>query len=294
MFLTTVLQGAELNWGLSFMQGKRPTMEDEHVHIVDSKEECGFFGVYDGHGGVEAAKYAKKHLHEIFSNAKGSIQERMYEAFLKTDEKLLQCSDIIAGTTAVVAFIEKDWLHIGWAGDSRAVFARDGKIIFASQDHKPDDPEEKKRIERAGGFVKKWGVWRVYPGGLAVARALGDKDLKQQLPGGIIAKPSVVSIPLKTTQNSFLILACDGLWDVVTNVEAVKVVDEILYNENRKKSFPFAIKLLKQLFRSTKDIEKFMAFCNAPYISNAAQELRDLAYSRGSTDNISVLVVRLD
>ena len=75
-----------------------------------------------------------------------------------------------SGCTAVVALLRKDELVVANAGDSRCVLCRDGKAIDLSIDHKPEDDEERRRIEGAGGKVTADG--RVN-GGLNLSRALG-------------------------------------------------------------------------------------------------------------------------
>lgn len=75
--------------------------------------------------------------------------------------------------------------------------------------HKPHTESEKKRIEDAGGVVVWYGAWRVN-GVLSVARAIGDKKLKEW----VIGDPDVAEFDLDGTEE-YLILACDGLWDVM-------------------------------------------------------------------------------
>jgi protein phosphatase 1L len=135
-------------------------------------------------------------------------------------------------------------------GDSRAVVSKGGKAIAVSRDHKPDQTDERQRIEEAGGFVMWAGTWRV-GGVLAVSRAFGDKLLKQYVVADPEIKEEVVDGSLE-----FLILASDGLWDVVSNDEAVAMVKPI------------------------EDPEQ------------AAKRLLQEASQRGSADNITVVIVR--
>mmetsp|Transcript_19510 Transcript_19510/g.42153 ORF Transcript_19510/g.42153 Transcript_19510/m.42153 type:complete len:187 (-) Transcript_19510:85-645(-) len=109
------------------------------------------------------------------------------------------------------------------AGDSHGVLCRSGRAVALTTDHKPNDPDEKNRIVQAGGFVI---VGRVN-GELAVSRALGDWAFKRT-PGRehVSAIPDVKVDPI-TEADEFVILACDGLWDVTTNQEAVNIVIEI-------------------------------------------------------------------
>ena len=118
--------------------------------------------------------------------------------------------------------------------------------------------KEKKRIEEAGGYVSLNGVWRVQ-GVLATSRALGDYPLKDQKV--VVCEPDVLSFQLDKTIPEFAILASDGLWDTHSNDEAVNNVDASL-----KKS---------------------------DSVLNAAKNLARDAFDKGSTDNVSVLVINL-
>ncbi|KAF2599002.1 hypothetical protein F2Q68_00012313 [Brassica cretica] len=111
-------------------------------------------------------------------------------------------------------------------------------VAFAvSRDHKPDQSDERERIENAGGFVMWAGTWRV-GGVLAVSRSFGDRLLKQY----VIADPEIQEEKIDDSLE-FLILASDGLWDVFSNEEAVAVVKEVEEpEESTKKLVGEAIK----------------------------------------------------
>ena len=98
-------------------------------------------------------------------------------------------------------------------GDSRAALVfRDGSARPLSRDHKPDLPAERARVEATGGQVVFAGCWRVQ-GDLAVSRAFGDCHLKRW---GVIAAPELVTYVLDTNLHRWLVLASDGLWDVMS------------------------------------------------------------------------------
>ena len=109
-------------------------------------------------------------------------------------------------------------LFIANAGDSRAVLCRGGTAVALSDDHKPGQPTERQRIIAAGGFLSDWGGICRVNGNLSLSRAIGDlkykmnEDLhrKDQI---VTAEPEVRSITL-TEEDAFLVLACDGIWDV--------------------------------------------------------------------------------
>ena len=129
-----------------------------------------------------------------------------------------------AGCTAVCALVRDGVLVVANAGDSRCVLSRQGRAVAMTEDHKPMDPIEYDRIVKAGGFVADGRV----NGSLNLSRALGDLEYKQtkELPAEaqmVTAHPEVRSEKL-VEGDEFLILACDGIWDVLTNQEAVDFV----------------------------------------------------------------------
>lgn len=221
-----------------------------------SGTSVGLFGVFDGHGGPNAASYVKSTLFESFlTNPKYStdIQTALVESFMKTDRDYL-LNDSGAnrddGCTAVTAVLVGQKLIVANVGDSRAVLSRGGKAYPLSVDHKPNRQDERNRIEKAGGVVVWAGTWRV-GGVLAVSRAFGDRLLKKY----VVATPDLQEESL-TTEDEMAILASDGLWDVISNQDAITLIKDI------------------------KDAE------------TAAKKLTEEAYSRGSNDNISCIVIR--
>jgi protein phosphatase 1L len=279
----------ELVWGLSARQGDRPTMEDAHVNEVAFQGVSGraFFGVYDGHGGAKAAEIAAKKLHTYLpvhcdKDSKNCMDEALEKAFLSTDSLIMKKTD--SGTCAAVAYIDKDDLCIAWVGDSRVVLGRNGQVIYATEDHKPNKASERERITKAGGFVvTMYGAPRVN-GGLAVARALGDRCVKQD--PGVIASPSIHHE--KIQKGDIVIIACDGIWDVLTNQQAITIVDDALQESNSAlvKKYP-----AQPLLRKVNSKDPYVEEAGDEHLLLAARTLRDTAYQKGSSDNLSVLIV---
>ena len=215
----------KIPWGVSVRQGARPTMEDQHS--VKNFDDLYFFGIYDGHGGANAAEFVEKHLCENFFKAEGeAIGSKLTNAFLRTDEDFLTRPEFesdCSGTTAVVAVVDAhtNKLFIANTGDSRAIVVRKGKVLLATKDHKPGEESERKRIEDAGGYVSFWNCPRVC-GRLAVSRAIGDRDLKNF----VIPNPDIYEESLN--EGDVLVLACDGVWDVMANEETAAFVHEKL------------------------------------------------------------------
>ena len=146
-----------------------------------------------------------------------------------------------SGTTAVVVVVTPKWIVCANAGDSRSVASKNGNKAFPlSYDHKPDDEEEERRVREAGGHVAGGRV----EGDLAVSRGLGDFRYKSEptvlagndLKAGLVppGEQKVSPVPDIITQNrdpeqeEFVIVACDGIWDVMSNFEGVKAVGDIL------------------------------------------------------------------
>lgn len=134
-----------------------------------------------------------------------------------------------SGCTAVVALLRDRELVVANAGDSRCVLCHEGKAVDLSIDHKPEDEEEKQRIEAAGGKVT--GDGRVN-GGLNLSRAIGDHSYKQNadLPPEeqmITALPDIQSRTIDD-EDEFLVLACDGIWNFMSSQEVVDFIRERL------------------------------------------------------------------
>ncbi|XP_058055913.1 probable protein phosphatase CG10417 isoform X2 [Anopheles bellator] len=132
-----------------------------------------------------------------------------------------------SGCTAVVALLHEKDLYVANAGDSRCVVCRNGKALEMSFDHKPEDTIEFKRIEKAGGRVTLDG--RVN-GGLNLSRAIGDHGYKMNgfLPPEeqmISALPDIQKITIGS-EDDFMVLACDGIWNFMTSDEVVQFVQE--------------------------------------------------------------------
>ncbi|KAH6762704.1 protein phosphatase 2CA [Perilla frutescens var. hirtella] len=275
-------------FGVTSVCGRRRDMEDA---VAIRPSFCGrdsdvpgglhFFGVFDGHGCSHVARRCKERMHEIvrdeYEHGGSSWEDTMARSFMKMDEEVAECSSGRAststcrcemqtpqcdsvGSTAVVAVVSPDKIVVSNCGDSRAVLCRNGVAIPLSVDHKPDRPDELRRIEEAGGRVIYWDGARVL-GVLAMSRAIGDSYLKPY----VIPEPEV-TVRERTAEDECLILASDGLWDVVSDQTACGVARMCL--ESRKAAAYEAC-------------------------SDASILLTRLALARRSTDNVSVVVVDL-
>lgn len=215
----------ELTAGFYARQGSKPYMED--VVTMLPQEKCGpFFGMYDGHCGAAVAEYAGKHLHTIFNdlvvnNPHDTIEKHFSNSFTLIDKRLAELNIIEPGSSALVAFVQKDKLHCAWAGDTRAILIHDGKVIFATEDHKPDS--EKERIIKAGGWVNGG---RVYPDGFGMSRAFGDLKYEAKKRKVVIVDPETKTVSIKP--GSTLVMATDGYWDDISQEAAREKVTSYL------------------------------------------------------------------
>jgi serine/threonine protein phosphatase PrpC len=142
---------------------------------------------------------------------------------------------VLAGCTAIVALlVGEKYMLVANAGDSRGVLCRKGVAVALSEDHKPSQEREIRRIKNAGGFVNMVG--RVN-GNLNLSRSLGDLKYKQvkHLPPEeqmITAEPDIELFEIHPEEDEFFILACDGIWDVLTNQEACDFVRQKVFEEH--------------------------------------------------------------
>ncbi|XP_059660886.1 probable protein phosphatase 2C 25 [Cornus florida] len=246
-------------------RGRREAMEDRYSAALDLQGDPkqAFFGVFDGHGGAKAAVFAAENLNknildELEQRDEGEVEEAIKNGYLKTDTEFLK-EDVRGGSCCVTALIRKGNLVVSNAGDCRAVMSRGGVAEALTSDHRPSREDEKDRIETTGGYVDCCrGVWRIQ-GSLAVSRGIGDRHLKQW----VIAEPETKIFKIKP-DFEFLLLASDGLWDKVSNQEAVDIARPLCLGTDK------------------------------PEPLSACKMLADLSVSRGSFDDISVMLIQLE
>lgn len=210
------------------MQGWRNTMEDAHTIELELTEGVSLFAVFDGHGGIETAKYAAAHLasHVTATKAfhKKDYVQALKEAYRTLDYDICSKQDDGhrgSGSTAVTCIITPTHVYTANVGDSRAILCQFNKkqAYELSTDHKPTLESEKRRVEYNGGFIQNDRV----SGVLAMTRALGDVNFKR----GRLREPErqvvtcipEVTIHELTHDDDAIILACDGIWDCIRSQE---------------------------------------------------------------------------
>jgi serine/threonine protein phosphatase PrpC len=283
--------------GYCDIQGRRRVIEDFHsIHLLPSWQ---FYGIFDGHLGNLASKYAASSLGEELSNRLGDIDElsrinpqwkervekevsdtfeRIHNQFLKAVSLAPYGPTDKSGTTATALIWTPETVIIASLGDSRAVmpcWRNEGAELSAIQltsDHVASDLKERELIESNGGRILSVnGIDRV-EGKLVVTRSIGDFNLSS-----ISQKPDVLSLRRDEIMAMcgnppddslcFVILASDGLWDVLTNIEAVDMVVEVLAHTSWRENGG---------------------------LQEAAEKLTLEAFVRGSSDNIGVCVVAIE
>ncbi|XP_075106124.1 putative protein phosphatase 2C 47 isoform X2 [Nicotiana tabacum] len=201
--------------------------------------------VFDGHGGVDAASFTQKNLLKFIVNDShfpSMVKKAVRNAFAKADNALADTKslDSTSGTTALVALILGRTMLIANAGDSRAVLGKRGRAIELSKDHKPNATSEKLRIEKLGGTIFDGYL----NGQLSVARALGDWHIKgaKGSKGPLSSEPEFEEVVL-SEEDEFLIIGCDGLWDVMSSQYAVTIVrKELMLHNDPEKCSKFLVK----------------------------------------------------
>ncbi|KAF5790300.1 putative protein-serine/threonine phosphatase [Helianthus annuus] len=295
----TVCDNNEARFGVTTVCGRRRDMEDAVAVKPSFSSDFNFYGVYDGHGCSHVAMKCKDRMHEIVKDevetAGESVnwKDTMGVSFSRMDKEVTdwsegssisncrcelqtpQCDAV--GSTAVVATVTPDKIIVSNCGDSRAVLCRNGVAIPLSTDHKPDRPDELARIEAAGGRVIYWDGARVL-GVLAMSRAIGDNYLKPY----VIPEPEV-TVTDRTPEDECLILASDGLWDVVSNDVACSVARMCLTSQ----------KPPSHLRSAGNDVNIAGGESSDKACSDASMLLTKLALARQTSDNVSVVVVDL-
>jgi serine/threonine protein phosphatase PrpC len=222
--------------------------------------------VFDGHGGEAVAEHCARTMPEAIikqltaaTATKGSNDDVMVNslatAFAEVDGRAAHADHV--GSTACVVLIGDHHIWCANAGDSRAVLASGGRAIPLSRDHKPELAHERQRIEGSGGVIVHDGYCYRVQGVLNVSRGIGDRTLQPY----VTSLPEVACATRNPTDDRYVMVASDGLWDVFSSDEAILHMDGFLRDPNTR-------------------------------VEVALQLLVKEARRRGSTDNITAIVHR--
>ena len=196
-----------------------------------------------------------------------------------------------AESTSCVLYFRGEELWVACSGDSRAIMGRrsDGKVsaVELSIDHKPDLPDERRRIERAGGVISAAGpnglppsrVWVNGRVGLAMSRSIGDGEAKGH---GVIPDPEFKQLTLSPAPNlaadgdAFVVVASDGIWEFVSSQQACDVIDG---HTSARAACEALVKLAEQRWKEEEgsyrdDITCIVAFL--PFLEDRGDEQLEL------------------
>lgn len=276
------------------------------------QEDMMFCGIFDGHGpwGHHVAKRVRKSVpasllcnwQETLASTSLDLDFEMdvdrnlrrfdiwkqsyFKTYAAVDQELKHHPGIDSfrsGTTAVTIVKQGEHLVIANVGDSRAVLATtsdDGHLVplQLSIDFKPNLPQEAERIAESKGRVFSlhdepavYRIWRPNgeTPGLALSRALGDFCLKDF---GLISVPDVTQ-RIITSRDKFVILATDGVWDVISNQEAVQIVSS---TADREKSAKMLVEFAVGAWKHKKQgfaMDDISAICLFFHTSNQTKQV---------------------
>ena len=215
-------------YGTCSMQGWRITMEDKHLAIPNFFSNFSLFAIFDGHGSDETSKFCKENFAEILKQnsnlKKDKIKLALEESFLKLDNLLKSEKESkkyeISGCTANILLFNKKKYYIANIGDSRTILHKKNKeVISLSIDHKPELKSERRRIIKAGAFIKNGRVNNC----LNLTRSFGDLRFKKNFrlkarEQAICAFPDVFEGEFFGDEDFFL-MGCDGIFEEKSNRE---------------------------------------------------------------------------
>ena len=265
--------------------GLRPTNEDAEFFLLNldnndkSKKNINLLAIFDGHGGPLVSKYLSEKLPQYFFDKKIPDNQKPYST--KYHKYIVKLFDFmqekirneikeskIMGSTALITQIynyknSQKRIQVLNVGDCRAVLCNKYNIgVGLTKDHKPMALEEYERITKMGGKINQLPNDDPRIGGLSVSRSIGDVDGKPY----VSHQPEIFDYDIDP-KDKFLIVGCDGLWDVFDNQSAVYFVLNEMKNDYKYNIITNSLK------------------------NNIAMKLATEAIRRGSTDNISCMIL---
>mmetsp|Transcript_106859 Transcript_106859/g.319481 ORF Transcript_106859/g.319481 Transcript_106859/m.319481 type:complete len:350 (-) Transcript_106859:76-1125(-) len=236
-------QASAFRIGYACKKGLKPESPNQDDFCIFSVDGMSILGVFDGHGpyGHDIAHFAQMHLPRHFvqdPNFQNDPEKAMASAFPETHrhcaeaqvEGRFDCS--LSGATATLAMLRDGVLYLGHVGDCRAVLAREeGGELMSEEltvDHKPTQEAERRRIQAAGGQVKRlegdiphrvFLNGKMYPG-LAMTRSIGDT---LGTTAGVTSTPDVKALKVQSDWR-FMLICSDGIWEFIDTQEAIDIV----------------------------------------------------------------------
>lgn len=258
------------------VQGRRDANEDRHNIILninkfkENSNAINLLGIYDGHGGTYVSEFLEKNLPKYYchKNLEPPFSKKYHcELFENLQKKILDKEKgYVCGSTCLLNIMYKyknektneEEIHMNTVnlGDCRMVIVyTNGAFKQITTDHKPDDPKERERLEKMGGEIYKDSEGTIRIGDLSLSRAFGDGD---NLP--YISQTPDVHYNKITNKTKYVVMGCDGLWDVINN---------------------------KDLFKLLNEFKKLGS-------KNLAADLAQKALERNTSDNVSVIVIEME
>lgn len=262
----------ELKIYFTSVKGRRETNEDRHNIILNingndvDSNPINLFGIYDGHGGSWVSKYLEANIPNYYMNKKfiPPFNEEFHEKVFQLIQSQLLKNKLgySNGSTCLLNIMYKYedsiFMNVVNLGDSRmCIIDTNGISKSVTKDHKPDDTIEEIRLKKIGGEIYKDSEGIVRIGDLSLSRAFGDGDNSPY----ISQKPDVFLKKI-TPQTKYIVMACDGLWDIIESEDLGKIINKILKVSSKK--------------------------------NNLAVELAKFALDKGSRDNVSVIVIEVN
>lgn len=297
-----------IKYGYSILPGWRVTMEDSTccaTHLNDAICNS-FFGVFDGHAdNAVVSTYLSDNIVPEFlkqrenentnENNVKSIGSALINTCIELDKQLYNGTFMPSkecGSTAIMSIILNKYVVVGNVGDSRAIIIQEEtdeenknaqpKVIEVSKDHKPNMPLEKERIEKAGLSVMEEKtsetniIYKIQNNNnkLATSRSFGDFDFKANTKlssneQAVTAVPDIYIHERDNKKDKFILLASDGVWDVMSNEDVST----------------FVLQQYANAMKENND-DNLLAHIGDELIHECFQK-------RGSTDNMSVIIVSL-
>ncbi|KAG1704746.1 Integrin-linked kinase-associated serine/threonine phosphatase 2C [Nymphon striatum] len=284
----------DINYCVAERQGERNDMQDAHVVCEDFKSHVSdldlsvcrlsLYGLFDGHGGARASQFCSETLHlkvakhfpkDAGPNFGRDLKTCLIDSFTETDKEFLHKAKQAKpswkdGSTAIICLIIDNTLYVANVGDSKAILCRQAKTsgalhpIVLSTDHSPTLYEERLRIQKNGGTVRDGRVMGI----LEVSRSIGDGQYKSF---GISCIPVVKKCSL-TSNDRFVIMACDGLWKVFSPQEVATKLEN----------------LLNDITKNNLELSEIKSRCE-----KACTDLANEAVRNGCEDNVTILLLHI-
>ncbi len=249
------------------IKGRRDSNEDKHNIILNINKlnpklkDINLFGIYDGHGGTYVSKFLEKNIPLFYCNKQLQLpfsEDYHCDTFELLQKKILETEKgYMCGSTCLlnIMYEYNNELHMNIVnlGDCRCTIVyKDGSCKQVTTDHKPDDPKERSRLEKMGGEIYMDSEGTIRIGDLSLSRAFGDGDNSPY----ISQKPDV-HYKKVTPKTKYVVMACDGLWDVIKNEELNGLLKRLKSNGSK----------------------------------NLAADLANEALIRGTGDNVSIIII---